>query len=76
MAFCGRTAATDTVNSELGLGWWTSNESALLRRASNAKGEHRFIPLFTLREKVKRSLLPSWWPRGESEPEPSVGEYV
>lgn len=68
VALCGRTAGTDAVTSELGFGWFTQNESALLRRAFNPKGEYCFTPLFSLRHQAKRSLFP-WLGRGEDETE-------
>lgn len=67
VALCARTPGTDAVTSELDFGWFTQNEGALLRRAFNTKGEYCFTPLFSLRHKVKRSLLFPW--RGTDETE-------
>ena len=75
MALRGGTPGLDAVASELEFGWWTDNESALLRRAFDPKGTHSFIPLFSLNEKVKRRLKFPFFGRGGDETE-SDGEYV
>ena len=70
----GEETEVDVVNHDglAGVGWWTNNETALLRRGFNFNGEHRFTPLFSLQQRVK----PYWraW-RGEDETN-SAEKYV
>ena len=71
VAFCAQTTGVDVVNSEAGIGWWTDNETAFLRRGFNSKGEHRFTPLFSLKQRAKQ-----WWApwRGEGEEQTDSSE--
>lgn len=69
IALRGKMAGLDAVTSEADFGWWTHNDGALIRRAFNTKGEHCFTPLFSLHQKVARSLLSRLIGRGEDEAE-------
>ncbi|KAG9312050.1 hypothetical protein JVU11DRAFT_7331 [Chiua virens] len=75
IAFSANVPVADALNSEVGFGWWTNNESALLRRASSKTGEHRFTPLFSLRQRAKRGQWFSGNWRGDEVTDAS-GEYI
>ena len=64
VAFCAR-AQGDGVNTKVGGEWWVENESALLHRGSTPNGEYFFMPLFTLKQMLKRSLPMRW--KGDEE---------